>query len=87
MTTEKLKIEKKLLNEIKRLLRLSEIAQSKVKLNFNGTTAINPMQQVASDKLYRRAIKLKGGLSYSEFEKIHRVVIKEMENELINRNN
>lgn len=67
--------------EIKRILKLSEIAQSKVEFNWNGTKVINPMQQAAANRLYKRAYSLKGDMIPQEFIAIHRQVIKDIENE------
>jgi|688.fasta_scaffold258158_2 hypothetical protein len=74
----------KQIDEIKRLLRLSEIAQSKVEFNFNGTKVINPMQQAAANRIYSKASKLKGDMSCQNFIKIHREVISELQNEKVN---
>jgi hypothetical protein len=63
--------------EIKRLLRLSEIAQSKVKFNWNGTKVINPMQQAAANMIYRKANNLKGKMTDQDFIKIHLEIINE----------
>ncbi len=68
--------------EIKRLLRLSEIAQSKVQLNWNGTKVTNPMQQAAANRLYSRAHNLMGGMSNEDFVRLHREVIEEMKTQL-----
>jgi len=66
----------KKIQEIKRLLKLSEIAQSKVQFNWNGTKVTNPMQQAAANRLYSRAYKVCAG-EY-DIATLHRDVIKEM---------
>lgn len=68
------------ISEIKRFLRLSEIALKKVKFNHNGTKIINPMQQASATRLYKKAYSLKLDISIDEFIKIHKEVIAEMEN-------
>ena len=68
------------IEEIKRLLTLSEIAQSKVEFNFNGTKVTNPMQQADSNRLYNRAWKMRGELTSQEFIKIHTEVTKNFRN-------
>lgn len=68
----------KQIQEIKRLLRLSEIAQSKVQFNWNGNKVTNPMQQAAANRIYSRAHKLMGEMSNSDFVLVHREVIEEM---------
>ena len=68
------------ITEIKRILRLHEIAEEKVEFNYNGTKVINPMQQAAANRLYNRAYNLKGDITGQEFARIHREVIIEMKN-------
>jgi hypothetical protein len=71
METEQIK-------NIKRLLRLAEIAQAKIEFNWNGTKVINPMQQGAANRIYTKAYKLKGEMSCQEFIKLHTEVINEL---------
>ena len=66
------------IQEIKRLLKLSEIAQEKVEFNHNGTKVTNPMQQAAANRIYTKAYNLKGEMSTKDFIKLHREVIQEM---------
>ena len=70
----------KQIDEIKRLLRLAEIAQSKVEFNWNGTKVINPMQQGAANRIYSKVYKLQGEMSSQDFIKIHGEVISELRN-------
>jgi len=70
--------------EIKRLLKLSEIAQAKIIFNHNGTRVINPMQQSAVTRLVNKAYKLQGNLSSFEMINIHRDAIKELKDENAN---
>jgi len=69
-------------NEIKRLLRLSEIAQSKVVVEhgYNGTKTIitNPMQQAAAKRTYNKARKLGEYLGIQGFIDLHNEVVEEM---------
>ena len=67
--------------EISRLLRLAEIAQDKIEFNHNGTRVINPMQQGASTRLFNKAYKLQGDLSYKEMIAIHKEVINNLKKE------
>lgn len=68
------------IRKIKQLLKLSELAQSKVKFNFSGLKIINPMQQAAANRIYNMAYKLKGSMSDKEFQQIHKDVINEKPN-------
>ena len=74
----------KQITEIKRLLRLAEIAQSKVQFNRNGTKVINPMQQAAATRLYAKANNLQEEMLPQEFIKLHTEVINELKNEQTN---
>lgn len=74
----------KQIQEIKRLLRLSEIAQSKVAFNWNGTKVVNPMQQAAANRIYSKASKLRGKMSSHDFIKLHCEVVSELKSEGIN---
>jgi hypothetical protein len=70
--------------EIKRLLRLGEIAQAKVEFNYNGTKVINPMQQSAATRIFRQAWGLQGEMLPQEVISLHTEVINELRNEQIN---
>tara|TARA_R110000868_G_scaffold396362_1_gene668510 strand:- start:307 stop:537 length:231 start_codon:yes stop_codon:yes gene_type:complete len=63
------------INEIKRLLNLSENALDKVEFNYNGTKVLNPSQQSVSTRFYNKAYNLKGDLTIREFAMIHKEVI------------
>jgi hypothetical protein len=69
--------------EIKRLLRLYEIAESKVQFNHNGTKVINPMQTAAATRIYNKASKLKGDMPLQEWLAIHTEVINNLKKENI----
>jgi len=69
------------INEIKRLLNMSENALDKVEFNYNGTKVLNPSQQSVSTRFYNKAYNMfasvrgKGDLMTREFAMIHKEVI------------
>ncbi len=69
--------------EIKRLLRLAKISESKVQFNHNGTKVINPMQQAAWTRIMNRVYKLTEDMPIQEYMDI----CEEVRNNLKKENN
>ena len=63
--------------EIKRLLKLSEVAQEKVRFNHKGTKVVNPAQQSVASRLYNKAYKIADS-SNIDILPLHKEVINEM---------
>jgi len=64
--------------EVRRLLIRAEIARSKVRWNKAHTKIINPYQQAAYTKLYKRAYKLCDRKDFNKFITIHIEVCNEL---------
>jgi hypothetical protein len=67
------------INEIKRLLGLLEVAESKYRYNFDGTKVQNRMQIAAATRLFNRARKIaeEGNISDYDFILIHNKVVED----------